>query len=95
MAKGRVAFYRACQGDPGGCSTQNSGAIRYRISDGSYELDGANEDWTAWEWSGANAFHVPSDFACGGADPAPPTEECGIYRRPDPDWQAVQAEQVK
>ncbi|MDQ3631130.1 MAG: hypothetical protein M3417_07680 [Actinomycetota bacterium] len=96
MAKGRVAFYRACQGDPGGCSTQNSGAIRYRISDDSYELAGANEAWQAWEWNGANTFHVLSDLECsdGGAGEVPNSEQCGIYRGPDPDWQAVDADQV-
>jgi len=95
FANGRVAFNRVCQGDPGGCSTQNSGPIRYRISDGSYELAGAREEWTAWEYSGDNTFHVPSDFDCGGGDPqAPPTQECGIYRGPDPDWQAVDAGQI-
>ena len=32
IANGRVAFFKACQGDPGGCSPATSGAIRYRIS---------------------------------------------------------------
>ncbi len=95
MAKGRVAFFRACQADPGGCSTQNSGAIRYRISTGDYELAGANEDWSAWAWSGAHTFHVPSDFDCSGGDPGVPIQECGIYRRSDPDWQDVDAERIR
>ncbi len=96
FAKGRVAFYRACQGDPGGCSTQNSGAIRYRISTGSYELEGAREGWQAWEYTGANTFHVPSDLVCsdGGEGEVPNSEQCGIYRGPDPDWQAVDADQI-
>lgn len=94
MANGRVALYRACQVDGGGCSTANSGPIRYRISDGSYELDGAREAWQAWEWSGDNAFHVPGDIVCAGGVDEVSTQECGIYRGPDPDWQAVDADQI-
>src|SRR5918998_4291404 len=52
LANGRVAFFRACHGDPGGCSTTNSGAIRYRISSGRYDIDGAVEAWSGWAWSG-------------------------------------------
>ena len=33
FSAGRLAFFRACQADPGGCSTSNSGALRYDISD--------------------------------------------------------------
>ena len=96
FARGRVAFNRVCQGDPGGCSTANSGAIRYRISNGSYELEGAREGWQAWEYSGANTFHVPSDLVCsdGGQGEVPNSEQCGIYRGPDPDWQPVDADRI-
>ncbi len=41
---GHLAFFRACQADPGGCSTSNSGAIRYDISDGGLELAGAERE---------------------------------------------------
>lgn len=95
IAEGRVAFLRVCQGDPGGCSTSNSGAIRYRISTGRYEIDGAVEAWSGWAWSGAAAYHVPSDFACSGGDPAVAVAPCGIYRRRGLDWRPVDAERVR
>jgi hypothetical protein len=94
--KGRVAFFRACQGDLDGCKPDTSGAIRYRISTGAYELDGASENWAAWAWSGSAGFHAPA-FDCGGGDyPGfPPTGACGIYRTPDLDWKAVDEERVR
>ena len=95
IAEGRVAFFRACQGDPGGCSSSNSGAIRYRISTGRYEIDGDVEAWSGWAWSGAAGYRVPSDFACSGGDPAIVVEPCGIYRRRGLDWRPVDAERVR
>lgn len=81
IANGHVAFFRACQGDPAGCSASNSGAIRYRISNGRYSHVGANEAWSGWAWSGAVDYHVPSAFACGGGDPAVVSPPCAIHRR--------------
>ena len=95
IAEGRVAFFRACQGDPGGCSSMNSGAIRYRISTGRYEIDGAVHAWSGWTWSGAVGYHVPSDYACSGGDPALAVEPCGIYRRRGLDWTPLDAEAVR
>lgn len=95
IAEGRVAFFRACQGDPGGCSAANSGAIRYRISNGRYEIDGAVEAWSGWAWSGAASYHVPSDFACAGGDPGVATEPCAVHRRRGLDWTPVRAERVR
>ncbi len=87
IADGQVAFYRACLGDRGGCSSRNSGAVRYRISTRRYELAGEDTGWTGWAWSGTAGYHVPSEFDCRGGDPgAPPRERCGIYRRQDLDW---------
>ena len=92
IAEGRVAFYRACQADRGGCSTKNSGAIRYRISDATYQLDGAVTGWQGWTWSGSAGYHVPSAFDCRGGDPgAPPSEACAIYRRDDLSWTSASA----
>jgi hypothetical protein len=95
--KGRVAFFRACQGDQSGCKTDNFGAIRYRISTGAYELAGARESWTAWAWSGSAGFHVPGAFDCGAGDGLdfPPTGACGIYRTPNLDWKAVDEERIR
>ncbi len=96
IADGRVAFFRACQGDPGGCSTRNSGAVRYRITSRRYELAGANEAWTGWAWSGAAGYHVPSAFDCAGGDPsAAPSEACALYRRDGLDWAPVPAKRVR
>ncbi|HEV2060877.1 MAG TPA: hypothetical protein VGR11_16120 [Solirubrobacteraceae bacterium] len=95
IAEGRVAFFRACQGDPGGCSTTNSGAIRYRISNGRYEIDGAVAAWSGWAWSGATAYRVTRDDTCAGGDPGIPAEACGIYRRQGLDWRPIDAERVR
>jgi hypothetical protein len=82
IASGRVAFFKACQGDPGGCSPTVSGAFRYRISANTYDLAGAQEAWEGWAYDGAADVHVPSAFDCSGGDPgAPPSEPCGIIRR--------------
>ena len=96
FADGRLGFFRACQGDPGGCSTQSSGAIRYRISTGGYEIDGANEAWSAWALGTGDAgYHVPSAFDCSGDDAgAPPSEPCGIYAT-DLSWQPLDEERVR
>jgi hypothetical protein len=92
IAEGRVAFYRACQVDRGGCSTKDSGAIRYRISTEKYELDGAVTGWEGWTWSGTAGYHVPSAFDCGGGDPGEqPSEACAIYRRDDLAWTSAAA----
>ena len=95
IASGRVAFFRTCQGDPGGCFTNNSGAIRYRISSGRYEIAGARENWSAWAWSGVSDYHVPSAFACSGGDPGTPTEPCGIVRRIGLPWQPVAGHTIR
>ena len=95
IAEGRVAFFRACQGDPGGCSARNSAAIRYRISTGGYELAGADEAWSAWAWSGTAGYHVPSDFACSGGDPGIPVEPCAIIRRTGSDYHAIAERHVR
>lgn len=92
---GKLAFFRACQADPGGCSTSNSGAIRYAISSGSYELAGANENWSGWAWTGHGDLHVPSAFDCSGGDPGTPVVPCGIYRRGPLEWQDVPASRVR
>jgi hypothetical protein len=89
IASGHVAFFRACQGDPGGCSTSSSGAIRYRISSAGHQLAGADEAWCGWAWSGAADFHVPSSLACGGGVPGEPVPACGIYRREGLAWTDV------
>ena len=95
IAEGRVAFFRACHGDPGGCSSTNSGAIRYRISTGRYDIDGRVEAWSGWAWSGAFGYHVPSDYACSGADPGIAVQPCGLYRRRGLDWSPLAAERVR
>lgn len=95
IAEGRVAFFRACHGDPGGCSSTNSGAIRYRISSGRYDIDGAVEAWSGWAWSGATAYRVPSDYDCSGGDPGIAVDPCGIYRRRGLDWRPIDAERVR
>lgn len=95
IAEGRIAFFRACQGDPAGCSTSDSGAIRQRISAGEYTHVGANEGWSGWAWSGAAAYHVPSAFACGGGDPAVPAGPCGIFRRFGLDWRPIPERRVR
>ena len=95
IAEGRVAFFRACHGDPGGCASTNSGAIRYRISNGRYEIDGAVEAWAGWAWSGATRYRVSSDYACSGGDPGIALEPCGIYRRSGLDWRTIDAERVR
>ena len=95
FAGGRMAWFRACQGDPAGCSTANSGAFRYAISDGSYSLAGADEAWSAWAWTGSGDLHVPSAFDCSGGDPATPAVPCGIYRRTSPAWEQVPADRAR
>ena len=95
IAEGRVAFFRACQGDPAGCRTSNSGAIRYRISNGDYTHVGADEAWTGWAWSGAAGYHVPSAFACGGGDPAVVTPACAVVRRTGLQWTPISASRVR
>jgi hypothetical protein len=88
IAEGRVAYFKACEADRGGCHPRNSGAFRYRISSGDYQMVGAREGWSAWTWSGAAAYRVPSAFDCGGGDPgSPPSEPCGVYRRLGLDWE--------
>ncbi len=95
FSAGRLAFFRACQADPGGCSTSNSGALRYDISDRDYQLAGADESWFAWAWTGDGDLHVPSAFDCSGGDPGTPVVPCGIYRRGDLDWKDVPASRVR
>ncbi|HWI07402.1 MAG TPA: hypothetical protein VNT54_07780 [Solirubrobacteraceae bacterium] len=95
IAEGRVAFFRACQGDPAGCSTSDSGAIRYRISNGDYTHVGASEAWTGWTWSGAADYHVPSAVACGGGDPAVVTPPCAVVRRSGLRWTPIDARRVR
>ena len=96
IVDGRVAFYRACQADPGGCNTSASGAIRYRISDGSYQVDTANQAWSSWAFDGAAGYHTPSAFNCAGGDPGSPvTEPCGIYRRAPLAWRSIAEEQLR
>ena len=95
IAEGRVAFFRACRGDPAGCRTSDSGAIRYRISNGDYTHIGANEAWTGWAWSGTADYHVPSEFACGGGDPAVVTPPCAIVRRSGLGWTPIDARRVR
>jgi hypothetical protein len=96
IAEGKVAFFRACLVDGGGCSTQDSGAIRYGISNRRYEIAGADEGWTGWAWGGASSYHVPSSFDCAGGDPGePPGERCGIYRRTGLDWKPAPQERFR
>jgi hypothetical protein len=95
FAGGRLAFFRACQGDPSGCSPTPSGAIRYRIATRGYELAAANEAWSAWAWDGAAGLHVPSDYACGGGDPGVRVPACGIHRDPALAWEVVDEERIR
>lgn len=96
FADGRLAFFKACHGDPGGCAPSTSGALRYRISDQHYEHVGRNEAWSGWTDDGRTAFHVPSAFDCSGGDPgAPPTEPCGILAEDDLAWAPIAAKHVR
>jgi hypothetical protein len=96
FAGGRLGFFRACQGDPAGCSTENSGALRYAISSERYEIAGANEAWGAWALTGTGDLHVPGSFDCSGGDPAsPPSEACGIWQRDGLPWQTIDVERVR
>ena len=95
IAEGRVAFFRACQGDPSGCSRDTSGAIRYRISSGAYEIAPANESWTSWAWTGSAALHVPSAYDCSGGDPGIAIEPCGIHLDRGLAWRDVDEERIR
>jgi hypothetical protein len=95
FVNGRLAWFRACQADPGGCSTSDSGAFRYRISDASYELAGADEAWSAWALTGGGDLHVPSAFDCSGGDPGTPVVPCGIYERTALDWRGVPSSRAR
>jgi len=95
VAEGRVAFFRVCQGDPEGCSRDSSGAIRYRISTGAYEIAPANTAWTSWAWTGTAGLHVPSDYNCAGGDPGFPVRACGIFRSADPAWRQMDERRVR
>lgn len=96
IAEGRVAFFKACHADPEGCHSSTSGALRYRISTGGYEIDGANKGWSSWAWSGAAAYHVPSSFDCGGGDGnVSASERCGLYRHSRGQWRAIDAGRVR
>lgn len=92
IAEGRVAFFRACGGDRSGCSTDNFGALRYRISNGSYEIAPAIEDWSGWAWNGDAAFHGSSEVAC---DPRFGAATCGIYRQTGLDWRKITERRVR
>ena len=95
IQNGRVAFFRACQVDRGGCSSRSSGPIRYRISTGDHQLAGANEAWSGWAWSGATAYHVPSSYACAGGDRGVRQPVCGIYRQTGLPWRAIAASHIR
>jgi len=96
FADGRLAFFKACHGDPGGCSSRTSGAFRYRISTGDYSQIGRDAAWSGWTYDGSTAFHVPSDFDCSGGDPgSPPTETCGIIADSDLSWSSIAASHVR
>jgi len=97
FTSGYVGFFRACQGDGGGCNSGNSGAIRYRISISRYEIAGDNEAWSGWTLASRGTdYHVPSAFACGGGDPGfPPAAQCGIYRRTRLQWKSIDEERIR
>lgn len=97
FTSGYVGFFRACQGDPGGCKSGNSGAIRYRISTGRYEIVAGNEAWSGWTLASRGTdYHVPSAFDCDGGDPGfLPTVPCGIYRRSGLQWKSIDEERIR
>jgi hypothetical protein len=95
IAEGRVAFFRACLADPGGCSSNDSGAIRYRISNGSYEIAGADEAWSSSASSGSATYDVPSAYACTGGGPGAAMVPCGIIRARDLPWRPLDAERAR
>lgn len=81
ITNGRVAFFKTCQGDPGGCSSATAGLIRYRISTGGYEIAGDSVNFSGWAYDGGSDFNVPSDIDCSGGDVVRPSTPCGIYER--------------
>lgn len=92
FADGRVGFFRACLNDPGGCSSRNSGAIRYRISSGKYEIIGNDDQWSGWTLAdGRTDYHVSSKLSCIGEPGFPP---CGIYQRTGLRWKSIEAKHV-
>lgn len=95
FASGRLAFFRSCSVDLDGCPTDRSGAIRYRISTGAYEIASARTDWSAWAYDGAGDYHVPSAYACAGGDPGATVEPCAIARRTDLRWRSLAADRVR
>jgi hypothetical protein len=96
FADGRLAFFRACQGDPGGCSDSVvAGAFRYGISSRAYDVSRANEAWSAWTYDGTAAYHVPSDYDCSGGDVGVPVEPCGIVRQTGLTFSPVAANRVR
>lgn len=96
FGRGRLAFFRACGGDPAGCLTTRtaSGAIRYRISNGAYDIARANRDWWGWAYDG-DAYHVPADVTCAEEPGFGPTPACAIYRERSPAFTPVAAERIR
>lgn len=96
FTSGYVAFFRACHGDGGGCNAGNSGAIRYGISSGRYEIADDNEAWSGWTLASRGTdYHVPSAYDCSGGEPGfPPSTLCGIYRRTGLQWKSIDEERI-
>jgi hypothetical protein len=72
--RGRLYFARTCAGDPGGCSTSNSGAFRYGLSTGAYELAGFVRRLTGFSYVDAqHAYEVQApetrQGSCGNSLP--------------------------
>jgi hypothetical protein len=95
IVDGRVAFFLACQGDPGGCSSSPAGAFRYRISTGDYTTAAASESWSGWTYDGTGTEHVPSGYACSGGDPGTPVAPCRIVRLTGLAWEPIGAGHVR
>jgi hypothetical protein len=95
IVDGRVAFFLACQADPGGCSSSPSGAFRYRISSGDYTNAPANESWSGWTYDGTGTEHVPSAYDCSGGDPGVAVAPCRIVRRTGLTWEPIAATHVR
>lgn len=92
FTEGKLAWYKACLGDPGGC-TQNAGAFRYALSGGEYWRDEERTVLSGFAWTGRGSRRIEAGFErCENPDGEVP---CPVIVGDEPGWQRVEARRVR
>lgn len=94
FTEGRLAWYKSCFGDPGGCF-DNAGAFRFQLSNGAYSRDLDRTVLTGFAWTGRGSRRIEADGENRCSPANGPTRTCPVILADEPEWTPIDAQRAR